>query len=103
MVSNRGDSSLETAKSGVADGVSNRPLDVKEDHYHKALKVREDYERDRLNLVEPSLLLFEVSNVLRYSRELGLEDGRGSLHSTIDLQLDIRELDHEWACRATVF
>ena len=97
MVNHRGDSALETAKSAVADASVIARWYVKEDQYQKALEVREDYRKDLLNLVEPSLLLFEVSNALRYSPELGADDVKNSVHSMVDLQFDIRELDQEWA------
>ena len=88
---------MERTKAAVADASVIARWYVKEDSYRKALEVRTDYEENRLNLIEPSLLLYEVSNALRYSPELGIEDVKNSVGSMIDMQLDLREMDHDWA------
>ncbi len=88
---------MERTKATVADASVIARWYVKEDSYKKALEVREDYEENRLGLIEPSLLLYEVSNALRYSPELGVDDVKHSVKSMLDMQLDIREMDHDWA------
>jgi predicted nucleic acid-binding protein len=86
---------MERTKAAVADASVIARWYVKEDSYRKALEVRRDYDENRLNLIEPSLLLYEVSNALRYSPELGVEDVKRSVKSIIDMQLDLRDMDHE--------
>lgn len=88
---------MERTKAAVADASVIARWYVKEDSYKKALEVRRDYEENRLSLIEPSLLLYEVSNALRYSPELGTDDVKHSVRSIIDMQLDFREMDHDWA------
>ncbi len=88
---------MERTKAAVADASVIARWYVKEESYRKALEVRRDYEENRLSLVEPSLLVYEVSNALRYSPELGIDDVKNSVRSIIDMQLDIREMDHDWA------
>ncbi len=88
---------MERTKAAVADASVIARWYVKEDSYKKALEVRRDYEENRLSLIEPSLLLYEVSNALRYSPELGIDDVKHSVRSIIDMQLDFREMDHDWA------
>lgn len=88
---------MERAKAAVADASVIARWYVKEDSYKKALEVRRDYEENMLGLIERSLLQYEVSNALRYSPELGTDDVKNSVRSIIDMQLDIREMDHDWA------
>ncbi len=88
---------MERAKAAVADASVIARWYVKEDSFRKALEVRKDYEQNRLSLVEPSLLPYEIFNALRYSPELGIEDVENSVRSIIDMQLDLREMDRDWA------
>ena len=88
---------MERTKAAVADSSVIARWYVKEDSYRKALEVRKDYEQNRLSLIEPSLLPYEIFNALRYSPELGMEDVKHSVRSLVDMQLDLREMDHDWA------
>ncbi len=88
---------MERTKAAVADASVIARWYVKEDSYRKALEVRKDYEQNRLSLVEPSLLPYEIFNALRYSPELGVEDVENSVRSIIDMQLDLRGMDRDWA------
>jgi predicted nucleic acid-binding protein len=97
MVCDGGDTALERTKAAVADASVIARWYVREESYKKALEVRKDYEEKRLSLVEPSLLPYEIFNALRYSPELGMEDVKDSVRSMVDMQLDLREMDQEWA------
>jgi len=64
-----------------------------EQHTDKALAMREDYARQKIDLVAPYLLLYEVGNALRYNTDFGLEDVRSALRDLLAMQINFRMLD----------
>jgi len=64
-----------------------------EQHTDKALAMREDYARQKIDLVAPYLLLYEVGNALRYNPDFGLEDVRSALRDLLAMQINFRMLD----------
>jgi len=66
----------------------------------KALAIRNLYLDGKVELEAPSLLLYEVSNALRYNPSFGIEDLKAVLSSLNDLQLTLHDLKEELAYKA---
>jgi predicted nucleic acid-binding protein len=68
---------------------------VEEEWSDIALKVRSDYEKGLVDLIAPYLLIYEVSNSLRYSPDVNMNDVSDSIKSLLHMQLDFRHLTIE--------
>lgn len=88
---------MERVKKIVADASVAARWFVKEKLYEKALEVRGDYEEEAIDIVAPELLIYEVANALRYSPELGAKDVADSAISLVNMQLDLKRMDKQWA------
>ena len=66
---------------------------VPERYYEKALKLRDAYLNEEVDLISPSLIVYEVSNALRFHRvyKLPPEDIVNAIRDIIDLDI-IRKL-----------
>jgi predicted nucleic acid-binding protein len=64
-----------------------------EQHTEKALAIREDYAKQKIDLVAPYLLPYEVGNALRYNPDFGLDDVRSALRDLLAMQISFRVLD----------
>lgn len=58
-----------------------------EEYSDKALKLMEMYEEGYVELLAPSLLLYEVINALRYNPGFGIKDVKEALTAIEDLQI----------------
>jgi len=67
-----------------------------------AVKVRDDHIAGRLTVVSPDLMIYEVSNALRYSPALDAKDVEDATNSILDLQLDIVPPNEEMLRRAII-
>ena len=67
-----------------------------EEHSAEAVALRDDHLAQRLVLAAPALLVWEVSNALRYSRELGADDVKRALRDLLDLQIALVGPDVSW-------
>jgi len=86
---------MERVKKVVVDASVVARWFVKEEDYEKALEVRRDYERGLIDIIAPQLLIYEVTNALRYCPELEMKDIVDSAISLIHMQLDLRTMDEE--------
>lgn len=66
-----------------------------EQHTENALAIREDYAKQRIDLVAPYLLPYEVGNALRYNPDFGLDDVRSALRDLLAMQISFRVLDEQ--------
>jgi predicted nucleic acid-binding protein len=66
---------------------------VKEQVRDKALRLREDFVSDLIELEAPSLLLYEVGNALRHHPASTLSDCAGSVRQLRNLGIIFHELD----------
>ena len=60
-----------------------------EEYWRLADELKMRHVRGSLILIAPSLLIFEVSNALRYSPELGVEDVRRAVNTLLSLQVKL--------------
>ncbi len=74
---------------------------VPEKHYEKALRLRDAYLDERVDLVTPDLIVYEVANALRFHRvyKLPPEDIVSAVKDIIDLGI-VRRLNLEGWLRA---
>ena len=62
----------------------------KEETYSEiALKIREEFYQGKHEIVIPDLVLYELSNALRYDKEFNQELINTAIDSLIDMELDI--------------
>jgi predicted nucleic acid-binding protein len=66
-----------------------------EQHTEKALAIREDYIKQKIDLVAPYLLLYEVGNALRYNPDFGLDDVKSAIRDLLAMQISFRLLDEK--------
>lgn len=93
MVWCRGDSKVErTKKIAVDASVVVKWYNI-EQHTEKALAIRGDYARQRIDLIAPYLLPYEVGNALRYNPDFGLDDVKSALRDLLAMQISLRLLD----------
>lgn len=62
-----------------------RQGEVLADH---ALMLRDAYQDGRVRIIIPSLLAYELANVLRYKSDLSTEQVQSALQSLFDMRLD---------------
>lgn len=84
---------MERTKKVVVDASIVAKWYVKEELSDKALELRDDFKARRLDLISPSLLLYEVANGLRYSPELSSEDILDAVESLVGMQLSLVDFD----------
>jgi len=60
-----------------------------EEYTDKAVKLREDFFRGELELAVPDLLLYEVSNALRYNPDFDENDVVEAVDSLFDIEISI--------------
>jgi predicted nucleic acid-binding protein len=60
-----------------------------ETHSEIALKIREEFYQGKHEIVIPDLVLYELSNALRYDKEFNQELINAAIDSLIDMELDI--------------
>ena len=65
----------------------------------KSLQLRDEYISGRIRLLTPSLMPFEVLNVLRYSRVYAKEELIGAVRSLELYGIDLWELRNEYGSR----
>jgi predicted nucleic acid-binding protein len=68
---------------------------VNEEWADAALKIREEYCKGLIDIVAPYLIVYEISNALRYSPDLGMKDVLESMSAFRDMQLDLLLLDDD--------
>ncbi len=61
----------------------------KEEHSDIALRIREDFYKGEHEIVVPDLVLYEISNALRYNNEFSVDDVAKAVDSLIDMELTI--------------
>ncbi|MEM3381658.1 MAG: type II toxin-antitoxin system VapC family toxin [Candidatus Bathyarchaeia archaeon] len=66
-----------------------------EQYTEKALAIREDYLRRKIDLVAPYMLLYEVGNALRYNPDFGLDDVKSAIRDLLAMQIGFRMLDEK--------
>ncbi len=74
---------------------------VDEEWSDMALKLRDDYHREKLILIAPFLILYEVGNALRYCKELNKEDVINALKNLFKLQIRLVYLDDQFIEKMT--
>lgn len=62
----------------------------------QAIALRDDHVAGRVVLAAPALIVWEVVNALRYSKEAGSDDLRRALGDLVDLQVLLVEPDPRW-------
>jgi len=62
---------------------------VEEEWSEIAADIKSEYSKGKLSIVVPSLVFYEVANVLRYKTEFGLKDVTVALTSLYALQFEI--------------
>lgn len=72
-----------------------------EEYSTQADLLKDGHVSGRLTLVAPYLLVFEVSNALRYNPYFGERDVIDAVGSLLDLQIDLRPPQKEWLEKAT--
>ena len=60
-----------------------------EEYTHLAIKFRDGYAKGDVDIALPDLVIYEISNALRYNKKLTQEDVINSVNSIIDLGIDI--------------
>jgi len=86
---------VERAKKIVVDAsVAIKWYNV-EQHTENALAIREDYAKQKIDLVAPYLLPYEVGNALRYNPDFGLDDVKSALRDLLAMQMNLRVLDEQ--------
>ena len=86
---------MERAKKIVVDAsVAIKWYNV-EQHTENALAIREDYAKQKIDLVAPYLLPYEVGNALRYNPDFGLDDVKSALRDLLAMQMNLRVLDEQ--------
>ncbi|MFQ6054866.1 MAG: type II toxin-antitoxin system VapC family toxin [Methanosarcinales archaeon] len=60
-----------------------------EEHTDKALEIRDKFLRGKCDIAVPDLLLYEVSNALRYNPDFEEEDVNDAINSLFDMEIDI--------------
>jgi predicted nucleic acid-binding protein len=63
----------------------------------KALEIRDSFVEGRVQLEAPTLLPYELTNVLRYNPRFGIEEVKASLKALEDLQLTLHEFQGDLA------
>src|SRR3989344_7651798 len=63
----------------------------------EALKLREGHIKGEFILAAPELLLYELSNALRYNPDFGSEDVAKAVEEVMELQLRFIPLGKDWA------
>lgn len=89
MVWDAGDTEMERAKEIVLDASVAVKWFSKEEDADLAIGIRDEHAAGRLTIVSPDLLLYEVSNALRYNPGFGADDVRGAIKDLMDLDLDL--------------
>jgi predicted nucleic acid-binding protein len=67
----------------------------------KALSVREDYFEDRIDLLAPGLIRYEIGNALRFHPGSGPKELADAVKTIGDMQIDQAELDPETVATAS--
>ncbi len=62
---------------------------TKEEGREKALKYRDMFLNDEIEIVVPDLILYEIGNALRYNPSFNNEDVKSAIRSLVDLGIDI--------------
>jgi predicted nucleic acid-binding protein len=70
---------------------------IEENYSDKARKIQDDYLAGKINLIVPDLLLYEVSNALRFNRSFSESDIKQVLDSLSELRLDVFPVNYELA------
>jgi len=70
---------------------------IEENYSDKARKIQDDYLAGKINLIVPDLLLYEVSNALRFNRSFSESDIEQVLDSLSELRLDVFPVNYELA------
>ena len=68
----------------------------KEDFSPQADFLKEGHISGRLTLVAPHLLVFEVSNALRFNPDFEVQDVVEAVDSLLDMQIDLHPSQKEW-------
>jgi predicted nucleic acid-binding protein len=89
MVWGAGDTEMERAKEVVLDASVAVKWFSKEEDADMAIEIRDEHVAGRLTIVCPDLLLYEVSNALRYNPGFGADDVRSAIKDLVDLDLDL--------------
>lgn len=80
---------MEGAKEVVTDASVVIKWFSKEKDSELAIRIRDQHIAGRLVIVSPDLLIYEVSNALRYNPSFSAEDIRGAVEDILDLDLDL--------------
>jgi predicted nucleic acid-binding protein len=95
MVRRRGDSQVEGSKAKVA--VVDASVVVKwfnqEEYTEPSLLMLDSYRAQKIDLIAPYLLIYEVANALRFNTEFGEADVKESLAYLRKLQLDLKPVN----------
>jgi len=62
---------------------------TKEEKRDEALKYREMFLNDEIEIIVPDLILYEIGNALRYNPSFNNEDVKSAVRSLIDLGINI--------------
>jgi predicted nucleic acid-binding protein len=54
-----------------------------------AIRIRDEHVAGRLAIIAPDLMVYEVSNALRYNPSFGPDDVRGAIRDIFDMDLDL--------------
>lgn len=68
---------------------------IEEEHSNKARKIQDDYATGKINLTVPDLLLYEVSNALRFNRTFNQSEIEKVLNSLSELRIDVFPVNYE--------
>jgi len=89
MVGHGGDQEMEGAKEVVVDASVVVKWFSREKDSDLAVRIRDQHIAGRLVIVSPDLLMYEVSNALRYNPSFSADDIRGAIEDILDLDFDL--------------
>lgn len=62
---------------------------TQEEHKDKALLLRDSFIKEELDIIFPDLILYEISNALRYNPNFSQKDVKDSIGSILDMDITI--------------
>ncbi len=72
----------------------------KEAHTDLALKLRDGFEKGDYVIAAPQLLIYEVSNALRYTHDYGTKDVAKSIEDLLDSEIQFLHVEKNWLVEA---
>jgi predicted nucleic acid-binding protein len=92
---------IANVKSLVIDASVVTRWYIKEEWTDYALQLRTDYQNGKIRLIAPSLIFYEVGNVLRYCKDLTQNDIIDSLKTLLKLQISLVQFNEDLIGRIT--